>query len=310
MESQNFPAPITYVSQIQVNSTDKNASGFYDQLNQMQYDNLQKFKEALKAQNVIQNFEVYDDLYLLRFLRARKFDLEKTMLMFKNFLEWREKEKVDDIRENFDFNEMFEVKKYYPHSYHKTDKTGRPIYIEMISKVNLDELFKVTTEERMTKYYVREYERLMKRRFPACSAVVKKPIEQSLTILDIQGIGVSHLVGKTKAFVQLASKIGQDYYPEMLGTMMLLNNGWFFSAAWAIIKNFVDEKTRKKINMLGSSYQAKLLELVDAENLPSFLGGKCTCSQIEGGCLYSDIGPWNPTGGIKVGDHNTLIGQK
>ena len=39
MESQNFPAPITYVSQIQVNSTEKNASGFYDQLNQMQYDN-------------------------------------------------------------------------------------------------------------------------------------------------------------------------------------------------------------------------------------------------------------------------------
>ena len=220
MESQNFPAPITYVSQIQVNSTEKNASGFYDQLNQMQYDNLQKFKEALKTQNVIQNFDVYDDLYLLRFLRARKFDLEKTMLMFKNFLEWREKEKVDDIRENFDFTEMFEVKKFYPHSYHKTDKSGRPIYIEMISKVNLDELFKVTTEERMTKYYIREYERLMKRRFPACSSVVKKPIEQSLTILDIQGIGVSHLVGKTKAFVQLASKIGQDYYPEMLGTMM------------------------------------------------------------------------------------------
>ena len=307
----SFPAPISYISKIEVNSTDKHASGFYDQLNQQQFDALQKFKEALTTQKVITSFEIYDDLYLLRFLRARKFDLDKTMLMFKNFLEWREKEHVDDIRENFDFNEMFEVKKVYPHSYHKTDKSGRPIYIEILSKVDLNGLFKVTTEERMKKYYIREYERLMKRRFPACSAAVKKPIEQSLTILDISGIGVSALVGKTKAFVQLASNIGQDYYPEMLGTMMLLNTGFFFSACWAIVKNFVDEKTRKKINMLGgsSSYKPKLLELVDEENLPSIIGGKCECKQIEGGCLYSDIGPWNPKGGIKVGDKNTYIGE-
>lgn len=105
----------------------------------------------------------------------------------------------------------------------------------------------MTTDERMTKYYVREYERLMKRRFPACSAVMKKPIEQSLTILDIEGIGVTALVGRTRSFVQLAITIGQDYYPEMLGNMYILNNGYFFSAAWAIIKNFIDDKTTKKI---------------------------------------------------------------
>jgi len=191
------------------------------------------------------------------------------------------------------------VKKIYPHGYHKTDKNGRPIYIELISKVNLTELFKFTNEERMTKYYIKEYERLMKYRFPSCSKQAGKIIEQSLTILDMEGVGISILTGKTKEFVKLAADIGQNYYPEMLGQMFLINTSFFFSAVWTIVKAFVDEKTRNKISVEKSSYQKKLLELVDADNLPTFLGGNCTCPNIEGGCLYADIGPWNPQGGIK-----------
>ena len=33
----------------------------------------------------------FDDHYLLRFLRAREFDLKETHKMFANFIEWREK---------------------------------------------------------------------------------------------------------------------------------------------------------------------------------------------------------------------------
>ena len=92
-----FPPPISYVGEIKVNSTDQNASGFYDQLNQTQYDALQKLKEELLTQNVLPNLHDYDDLFLLRFLRARKFDLEKTMIMFKNFLKWRIDMNVDEL---------------------------------------------------------------------------------------------------------------------------------------------------------------------------------------------------------------------
>lgn len=83
MDSLPFPQPITYISKIEINSTDKNASGFYDQLNQEQYDSLLRFKELLTKDNIIKDFVTYDELYLLRFLRARKFNLEKTMLMLK-----------------------------------------------------------------------------------------------------------------------------------------------------------------------------------------------------------------------------------
>jgi hypothetical protein len=191
-----------------------------------------------------------------------------------------------------------DVKGIYPHGYHKTDKTGRPIYIELISKVNLDNLFKITKEERMMKYYIKEYERLMKYRFPSCSRAAGKLVEQSLTILDVEKVGVGVLVGKVKQFLNLAIDIGQNYYPEMLGDMYLINTGFFFNALWVLVKGFFDEKTRKKFKLVGSSFQKKLLEHVDSENLPKFLGGNCTCSHVTGGCLYADIGPWNPEGGL------------
>ena len=300
-----YPAPITYVGEIKVNSTDPKASGFYDQLNQSQYDALQKWKTELKEGNVIDNFEIYDDLFLLRFLRARKFDLEKTMLMFKKFLQWRIDMKVDDLRENYQLEHLIEIKKLYPHGYHRTDKLGRPIYIELYDKTDVNGLFKITTEDKMVKYYIKQYERQVKYIFPACSAVVKRPVEQSCTILDANGIGILSIAGPIKGFVKLASDIGQDYYPEMLGKMTIINVGFLFRAIWSMVKSFIDAKTQSKISLLKSDYQKELLKLIDADKLPKFLGGDCTCDNFLYGCLGSDIGPWNPEGGITQGDQTT-----
>ena len=302
-----YPAPITYVGEVKANSTNPKASGFYDELNQTQFDALQKWKSQLKEGNVIDNFEIYDDLFLLRFLRARKFDLEKTVLMFKKFLQWRIDMNVDDLRENYQLEHLIEVKKLYPHGYHRTDKIGRPIYIELYDKTDVNELFKITTEDKMVKYYIKQYERQVKYIFPACSAVVKRPVEQSCTILDANGIGVFSLAGPIKGFVKLASDIGQDYYPEMLGKMTIINVGFFFRAIWTMVKSFIDAKTQAKISLLKSDYQKELLNLIDADKLPKFLGGNCTCENFLYGCLGSDIGPWNPEGGVTQGDQTTKL---
>ena len=305
MSASAYPPVITYAGEIKPNSNDPKASGFYNELNQTQFDALQKWKTQLKDESVIDNFEIYDDLFLLRFLRARKFDLVKTMEMFKKFLKWRIDMKVDELRENYEMENLIEIKRVYPHGYHRTDKLGRPVYIELYDKTKVEELFKITTEEKMVKYYIKQYERQVKYIFPACSAVVQKPVEQSCTILDANGIGIFSLVGPIKGFVKIASDIGQDYYPEMLGKMTIVNVGLFFRAIWTMVKGFIDPKTQAKISLLKSSYKEELLKLIDEDKLPSFFGGKCTCDNFVYGCLGSDIGPWNPEGGITQGGQTT-----
>jgi hypothetical protein len=97
------------------------ATGFIHNINKIQYNTLQKFKDKLIAEKTLSDFSVYDDIYLLKFLRARKFDIDKTNLMFTEFMKWRAKENVDEI-ENTRFEDILELKKYFPHTYHKTDK--------------------------------------------------------------------------------------------------------------------------------------------------------------------------------------------
>ena len=82
----------------------------------------------------------YDDAYLLRFLRARKFDISKTVEMWNKFINWRKENDVDNIT-SYDYEELNEVKKFYPHGYYKTDKDGRPLYIERVGELDLDKLF-------------------------------------------------------------------------------------------------------------------------------------------------------------------------
>lgn len=133
-------------------------------------------------------------------------------------------------------------------------------------------------------------------------------IETSCTILDLNGVGL-YKAKQVYGYLQEASKIGQNYYPErmgislppkqnqfvlcillqILGKFYLINAPWGFATVWAVIKRWLDPVTVSKIAILGSNYASALLEQIPAENLPSQFGGACRC---EGGCELSDAGPW------------------
>ncbi|CAN1757217.1 Phosphatidylinositol/phosphatidylcholine transfer protein SFH12 [Linum perenne] len=214
----------------------------------------------------------HDDYHdMLRFLKARKFDIDKTKQMWSDMLQWRKEFGADTIMEDFEFNERDEVLQYYPQGHHGVDMEGRPIYVERLGLVDATKLLQATNMDRYINYHVQEFERTFIVKFPACTIAAKKHIDQSTTILDVQGVGLKNFNKAARELITRLQKVDGDNYPEVL----------------------------------GNKYQSKLLEIIDAGELPEFLGGTCTCED-QGGCMRSDKGPWKDAEIMKMvqnGEH-------
>ncbi|CAJ1942119.1 unnamed protein product [Sphenostylis stenocarpa] len=236
----------------------------------------------------------HDDYHaLLRFLKARDFNIEKTIQMWEEMLIWRKEFGTDAILQDFEFKELEEVLQHYPQGYHGVDKEGRPVYIERLGKAHPSRLMRITTTDRYLKYHVQEFEKALQEKFPACSIAAKRRISSTTTILDVQGLGMKNFSPTAASLLAAITKIDNSYYPETLHRMYIINAGLGFKKMlWPAAQKFLDAKTIAKIQVLEPKSLCKLLDIIDSSQLPEFLGGSCTCPG-EGGCLRSSKGPWN-----------------
>ena len=117
-------------------------------------DELRKYAEA----NELVPHEMKSSWYLLRFCRARKFDLVKVMKMFKDFIEWKKEQnllKSGDV----DMVQFKDIKDNYCHGYYHTDKQGRPVYIEKVNELKPKQMFENYKDEQFFAYYIQSYDR-------------------------------------------------------------------------------------------------------------------------------------------------------
>lgn len=73
------------------------------------------------------------------------------------------------------------------------------MYIQLLGKIDINTLKQITTEERMIKFHIQEYERCGKVIMPICSKLAGRQIDQTFGIMDVKGEPAKQWLGTALA---------------------------------------------------------------------------------------------------------------
>ncbi|KAF7457786.1 phosphatidylinositol/phosphatidylcholine transfer protein [Cryptosporidium felis] len=276
----------------------------------------------LLLENFNLDFDEIDELecrLYFRFLRARQFNVEKSTEMLKRYFEWREKKKVTEIIQNIQVPIKLDL---YKRAYHGIDKMGRPIYIDCIGSSNIRKMLEVYPEKSFFNQWIYEYEFLvnvisissqiynvLRENHPKSNSISNVNKEEvmnilnnnelqnisTLNIIDMNGFTMTKFDGNCRKVIKELVHISQNYYPELLGKMIIINAPSIFGIIWNFLKPLIDDRTAKKISIYTrhDDWKSVLLDIVDSDQLPEFLGGS---PKYQGDWINAHLGPWsNPT---------------
>ncbi|KAK6528610.1 hypothetical protein TWF281_009848 [Arthrobotrys megalospora] len=232
----------------------------------------------------------HEDSYLLKFLRAGRFNLAAAFRQFETTERWRKNGGIDEIYDDFDVKEFEETRKYYPQWTGRRDKNGVPIQVYEVGaldsrKMNMyyqsaksgakstKSTLPATTQrliviaEHSTNFVV-----------PLCSSIQTRPdpeapIETTVNIVDITGLGFTQFWA-LRNHLKDASTLAQSYYPEALEKVFVIGAPSGFMKIWDWAKGWFDAATTSKIFFLSPDNLASTLrEHIDVDNIPKKYGG-------------------------------------
>nr|XP_022342462.1 SEC14-like protein 2 isoform X1 [Crassostrea virginica] len=242
-------------------------SGRVGDLSKEQDECLQKFKERLK--DVLK--PCHDDFYLLRWLRARNFDLNKSESMLRNHFSWRVREEVDNIK---DWTCPEVIQKYFTGGLCGLDVDGCPIWIDPFGQIDLRGMLKSAKKADVIKAKVQLLEDLHNQIFLERSKQEGKRVDSIIILYDLAKLGMKHLYKPgVDAYCEMITMF-EDHYPETLKYAIVINAPRFFPIAYNIVKPFLSEATAKKTIILGTNYHATLNRYISPDELPVCYGGK------------------------------------
>ncbi|KAG0576008.1 hypothetical protein KC19_5G048100 [Ceratodon purpureus] len=172
------------------------------------------------------------DACLVRYLRARNWNVKKAEKMLRDTLQWRATYKPEDIRWE-DIAKEAETGKVFRVPI--LDKQGRSVLMMRPAKQN------TTSREGQIKQLVYSME----------NAISNLPEgqEEMVWLVDFKNWSknISIKLAQESAYVL------QRHYPERLGVGILLNPPHIFEAFWQIVKPFLDPRTAQKVKFVYSN---------------------------------------------------------
>ncbi|PQE31738.1 CRAL TRIO domain-containing protein [Rutstroemia sp. NJR-2017a WRK4] len=266
-----------------VKSSDSNSISHISADGDDKYGQTKEFHDALASlspeaiRKAFWNMVKYDhpDALLLRFLRARKWDVDKALVMMISTMRWRalDMHVDDDIMKNGelaaleDENSADASKKKLAEGFlaqmrsgksflHGHDKAGRPMCFVRARLHKQGE----QSEESLERYTVFIIE--------SARMFLEPPVDTACIVFDLTGFSLANM---DYAPVKFMIKCFEANYPESLGVVLVHRAPWVFQGIWKIIRGWLDPVVASKVHFTNNVDE--MSEFVPRSHILKELGG-------------------------------------
>ncbi|XP_008804155.2 patellin-6-like [Phoenix dactylifera] len=217
------------------------------------------------------------DVVLLKFLRARDFNVAQAHAMLVRCVEWREEFGADGVvDEELGFKELEGVVAYL----HGRDRAGHPVCYNAYGVFKDREMYdRVFGDGEKLKRFLRWRVQVM---------------ERGVRLLQLRPGGINSIIQVTdlkdmpKRELRVASNqilsLFQDNYPEMVARKVFINVPWYFTMLYAMVSPFLTERTKSKFVIAKEGNVAETLyKFIRPEFVPVRYGGLSRPGDLQDG---------------------------
>ncbi|XP_060847011.1 clavesin-2-like [Rhopalosiphum padi] len=200
-----------------------------------------------------------DDAFMLKFLRARKFQVNKAFKLVQNYFEAKEKNpKLFNLTVPSNYILFLESGTVFmlPHR----DQHGREIYVfrmeKVLSGMSIEDVFKINL---MILEVISEHP--------------KTQLAGMVAIADFTGFKwLKHYQYLSPYYAKKSAEVVQDSFPLRFQGFHFINEPLYLYTVYSIIKPFLKEKLRCRVHFHGNNFNS-LHKYIAPNILPTYYGG-------------------------------------
>ena len=239
------------------------------------------------------NVSLYDDIWILRFLLSHKNNVKSASKAAVKTMHFRDEHKLNelgDIRHKIFSTRTRPTSDHFPLNvkymscckdadailFLLPDKNREildPVRFAHFDWKKIDET--MSTEE-LQGHYMYQNECV----YQILDDITRRTgkLTKLLRVVDLEDVRLGDVNISYLKKDGVASKMTEDYYPQLLGALALCNCPGWVTGVWNVLRHFFPKRTVEKVNIMGKKIRSKdvkfFLKYMSLENLPVKLGGR------------------------------------